>query len=365
MADPFEGDGQQRAQLPLVEPANRAKTSTGQERYNNLAESLRAQNRHPVLIFGASQAGKTEFILSLFEALSASKEVNVALGAPVLPGHPDEDRVHGLAERLFDWGRWDRREGNQLAGTRVDPFFIPIDVKPKNDRLEPVKLALLDGMGELYEPNLGDRMGSFRRAINPDVLTVLQHYTRGITSIYLVPATLPPEARYSFGTASFTIDNIIKGYDSTRSDDLRQRDFHLFLLTKWDEVVGSKFVRKFDYLTPEDVESEIESKFPDAWGAFGSLPVDGQAMERRAFMQYCAGYFSDGRVSRPPDNRKASFERYPLTVMNWLYGNATRETIDLEHGTMVLRRILFESVLSPSEPKLSLTDWALRLLTSR
>lgn len=347
------------------QPLNVAKRESGQARYTNLAESLREQNRHPVLIFGASMAGKTEFILSLFEALSRSTEISVALGKPILAdGHPDRDRIHAIAERLFDWGQYKRSEGHELGRTVEDPFFVPIDIKPKNSLLEPVKLALLDGTGELYEPNIDNQNGLFRKAIQQDVLNVLEQYRSGITLIYLAPSSLPDDVRYSFSTASFTISNIIQGYDATRDETLRDRDFHLFLLTKWDQAVGSKTIRKFDYLTPEDVEREITSKFPNAWGAFGSLPVQGAAMERRAFMQYCSGYFVAGKSARPPNDRKASFDRYPLTVLNWLYGNATRETVDVDDTTVVLRRILFESVLHPKEPKLTLTERALRILTS-
>ncbi len=147
---------------------------------------------------------------------------------------------------------------------------------------------------------------------------------------------------------------------------MRRNDFHLFLLTKWDQyaspMAGDGL---FDRPTAADVDVVLYERYKRAWGTFQTLPLEGAARDRRAFTQYTSGFYVNGEPQRPPANFEASFGRYPRTVLNWLYGNATQFRLTSDTEMLTLRKILFDDVVLPHTPRVTMTEWFASLLTAR
>jgi hypothetical protein len=329
-----------------------------------LNENLEHTARHPVLIFGASRAGKSTLIVSFIEALRVSGEVAVSLGDPVLDvSDPRSAEKHTVATRLYERQTYLHDSGIPAPATQVEPFFVPVDVTPKNSQLAPVKFAFLDGRGENYQPNQ-DENENFYRAFSPEVQDLLENFSHSISIIYVAP--------YSSGTghdrdtrdSNFGLLGVIDGYRKVRQ--MRRSDFHLFLLSKWDQCVSPLDVNgKFESPSAVDVSRVLDERYKQAWGAFQALPLEGPAQGRRAFSQYTAGYFRQSRPAPAPDNLEKAFRRYPRTVLNWLYGNATQFRFAVDNQTFKARKVLFDDVVAPDTSGVSMSERLASWLTAR
>ncbi len=330
-----------------------------------LAENLVRTERHPVLIFGSSKSGKSSLIMSLIRALQTDPDTDIQFGEPVLDqADPRVSEKHAIARQFYDWQAYQLDLGQNLKATQGDPFFIPIDIRPKNSTLPAVKLALLDGRGEGYEPVEDEKAGDLFKALNDDVRGVLETFPYGLTVIFVAP--------YAVGSNYFVETNVsntgllgaLHGYREFRQGR-RKEDFLLFLLSKWDQKASPTDADAlFARPRPSDVNRILNDRYQRSWGDFQALPLEGPAFERRAFMQYSSGYFiGDQPRPPPPGELEHEFSRYPRTVLNWLYGNATR--LQGRDGSPTLRRILFEDVIPPDRPRITVTDRIAKLLTAR
>lgn len=328
-----------------------------------LAQNLERTNRHPVLIFGSSGSGKSSLILSFIRTLQASRTVDIEFGEPVLDrAHPKSAEKHSEATRFYDWQTYlmDRGEPAHRSGL---PFFVPIDVKPRNSRLPPVKFAFLDGRGEDYQPDENPEANLYKPLFE-EIRNLLQTFSYGITIICVAPYSISDGHDRDTRDSNFGLLGAMRGYRELRK--LRRNDFHLFLLTKWDQRAPPLDPQEqFDRVYPGDVDTVLQERYRQSWGDFQALPLEGEAKDRRAFMQYSSGYYVDGYPHPPPDSFVRSFEHYPRTILNWLYGNATQFRIANDKKTITLREILFEDVVPPGEPRVTLTDFFAGLLTSR
>lgn len=331
----------------------------------SLADNLDRTGRHPVLIFGSSQAGKSSLILSLILGLQTMRDIHVSLGEPILdPSDPQSKAVHQRAKDTYDRAAYELATGRKIGMTLGEPFFIPIDVRPRDSTFEPVKFAFLDGRGEDYQPNEDTNADLFRE-LAPEIVDVLRNFPHGVTVIYVAPYSTSDGHDRDTPGSNFGLLGAMRGYEQLR--ELRRNDFHLFLLTKWDQYASPMDPRPlFGEATAADVDRVLLDRYPNAWGTFQGLPLEGEARERRAFMQYSSGYFVNGEYREPPHTFNDTFKRYPRTVMNWLYGNATQYRLVRNDQAITVRRALFADVsVSQAPPRSSLLEKLTLILTAR
>lgn len=330
----------------------------------SLAQNLEQTGRHPVLIFGSQRSGKSSLIMSFIQTLHETPDIDIQLGAPVLDrADPRCAERHQAARNLYERLAHRYGQGVPLPATQGDPFFVPIDVMPRNSRLPAVKFAFLDGRGEGYMPN-HDEKADFYKPLSDDIRDLLQTFSYGITTIYVAPYSMGPGHDRDTADSNSGLMGAIQGYRDHRI--MRRDDFHLFLLSKWDQyALLMDPSAMFSHPQPGDVVHVLGQRYKQAWGTFQALPLEGAARDRRAFMQYSSGYFVEGRPQQPPAKFSETFLRYPRTALNWLYGNATQFRMTGERAQLTLRKILFDDVVPPHIPRLSMTERLASLLTAR
>lgn len=323
-------------------------------------EKLNRTGYHPVLLFGASRSGKSSLIMSIIRTFQTTPDVNVRLGEPVLDlADPRCKEVHAQAQQYFERGAYIYDQGNALDATRGE-FFIPVDIEPAG--LPSVKLAFLDGRGEYYVPT-EDVNAEFYKPMHKEISDLLQRFSYGISVIFVAPYWIEAaEGDKGIREANFGLLGALKQYGELRQT--RENDFLLFLLAKWDEFASPMHRGKLFYeVVPADVDRELRKRYAQSWSEFQAIQFQGTRKGRRAFMQYSSGYFIDGQPTPPPENFAAWFERYPRTLINWLYSNALQAQAN-EHGP-VARRNLFKDVVSERPGGDPLAAWLLSVLTSR
>ena len=126
-------------------------------------------------------------------------------------------------------------------------------------------------------------------------------------------------------------------------------DSHMFLITKWDASKEasrhdslSEHLQRVDVETVEDVASILYTK---GFTAFNNLKV---SPGNKKIMQYCSGVISGSSIIKASPELKPIINRYPQTMWNWLYGNATK--ISAEINTHL------ELIPKPKPPKNSFSD---------
>ncbi|MFA5966610.1 MAG: hypothetical protein WC804_21545 [Sphingomonas sp.] len=299
----------------------------------SLGKRLERQERHPVLIFGSASSGKSSFILSIISALGDAEEVNVNFSdnEPILDEAEGDAQLqaHAAARQFYDWGLYRWSAGEPPPPNSGERVFIPIEVQPRYGDKPAVKFAILDGRGEDYAPLLASGnqalapIGELRRPLGDEIKKLLKEYSHEITVIYVAPCSQADTLDAAAG-----LRHAIQEYSSSRSLDLREKDSHLFLLTKWDENVDPLVKRAgFEEPSPLDVLRRIRPRYEGAWGQFCGLALGDTVRDRRVFMQYAAGYFSEGKLAPPPDLIAKTIRRYPRTVANWLYSRAAYSTL--------------------------------------
>lgn len=354
-------------------PETNPETKANRNDIRSLAQNLEDTKRHPVLIFGGANSGKTHLIISLIRALQESSEASVSLGEPALDrAHPDCKTLHITAKNLYETAPYiiERRD-TRIPATQGKPFFIPIDITPKNGKLSPVKLALLDSRGEdidahpdIDESGIQQKDKDFFRELDHHIMDVFENYSYGFTAIYVAPYSVRGTDDRDTLEANFGLINIMERYQEVRN--LRKNDFHLFLLTKWDQCYPPlKNEEQFVRPSPTNIDEILIDRYKQSWRSFQSLPLQGIARHRRAFMQYSSGYFSDGFLARAPKRFEESFRRYPRIILNWLYGNATQASFRDETDELTIRKSLFDDLTFPDESKPTIIDILASVLTSR
>ncbi len=354
------GSGGQDPGLPTI-PGNAGPTMGP---IVSLSANLERTGRHPVLIFGSAYAGKSSLLMSFIQALRSTRDLEMSLGEPVLDrADPKSGEKHQQAKRLFEWATFGVAQGKPIGATTGDPFFLPLDIKPRDSKQPPVKFAFLDGRGEQYGVN-DDPEGDLFKALPPDIEDLLENFSYGITIIYIAPYSISDGHSRDTLDSDFGLLGAMSRYREHRR--MRRNDFHLMLLTKWDQrALPMDSEPLFDQVSPLDVDRELRERYANAWGDFQGLALEGPARERRAFMQYTSGYFVNGQPRTPPAKFVDSFARYPRTLLNWLYGNATQFRLQLDDATLTSRRYLFDDVTIHTGRPASLTDWMASILTAR
>ncbi|MCW3838463.1 hypothetical protein ACFQ1E_20695 [Sphingomonas canadensis] len=339
---------------PQVDPRAAA---TRASKASSFAEQITSSGRHPVILFGTGESGKSTLLISLINCLAQNdRRINISLGARIF-SQSDTIAEQYYQQAIMFYERYTRdfAEGTQLPATLVEkPYFIPIDVRPPDG--PEVKLAFLEGRGDWIRPLDGDS-GPVFQDLKPEIIDLLTHYSSNASVIYVAPYTIGEGTRES----DTGLCGAIVKYQYHRN--LPERDCHLFTLAKWDTFAEPlKDDPKFASVEDVEVAEILMQRYPTSWARFKNLPIDPDS-GRRYFMQYASGHIVGGIVRDPPEKHRSTFDRYPRTMWNWIYANA------LEAGQGASRwgkrPYLFPEVLPVEPPKPSIIDQIYAMLGRR
>lgn len=329
-----------------------------------LAQQLEEQGYHPVFIFGTAFAGKTAMLSSMLaypQAGVAAEQVELALGDPLLP----LDDAYGrksfdYAEYIFNHAVQRYMDGSVEGSSQYqEPFFVPIVVRPHNG--PEVKIAFLESRGEWFEPR--HETNALYQPLKSEISGVLKHFSRGISMIYVAPYTQIKlwDDDYVSGhgaddvqlikTANLGIRGGIQSYSKVRP--ARDRDAHMFLITKWDaHAQPGNDLELFNAPTEEQIVQVARMKYTTAYAAFQSLVTNSQQPWQKTVRHYCAGTISGREVLRPNESNAEIIYGFPRRLWNWVYANASRDSTGVE-------RLLY---LPPATRRKTLVDrWNLHM----
>ncbi len=330
---------------------------------------LEEDNRHPVLIFGSSQSGKSTLIMSLINALEKSG-ADGGVGVSHSFGHSfyakRDARVElqrSYALEFYETGSHNWILGSQsLKTTQVDvPYFVPVDLTIKGRENDVVKIALLDGRGEWYEP-LRTPISSMYQELQQDIIEILKNYSHGLSVVCVAPYSLSHDNLHDTIDSDAGLLAALLKYEEARAPQDRQSDSFLFLLSKWDQVASPQRDKRFTTLFGNDVISEIEVRYKRAWDRFRNMPIGNDDWARRCFMQYSSCSFVDGKPRIQP-HLVESYIRYPRTILNWIFGNARRFEDRLGESVNTAELVLFPDVMPPDTYYIPVSERFIRILT--
>lgn len=325
-----------------------------------LADHLERTGRHPVIVFGIGASGKSTMLMSLIQALNRCSEVNIYLGDPIFPADdPEAEEAHEQAIIFFERDAQQFALGEPVPPTRYEkPYFIPVDVQRKSDG-RTVRLALLEGKGEWYAPIRGGK-GSMFPKFKQDIADLLSFYGESLSVLWVAPFSVGGSKEEDTQDSDLGLMGALNEYRKLRR--AISQDFHLFLLTKWDckaEPLADD--PSFSVVTARKVEANLAERYPNSWPNYQGLAL--KTNGRRFFMQYSSGHIVKNRVKVPPQRHRSSFDRYPRTVWNWLFGNATLTQLDTDHPRE--RTTLFPDVLPQPRKPVTFTERISRVLLAR
>jgi hypothetical protein len=300
-----------------------------------LAQQLEEQGYHPVFIFGTAFSGKTALLSSMLaypQAGLAPEPVEIALGDPLLP----LDEVYGrnsfdYAEYMFNHAVQRYIEGRVEGSTQVqEPFFVPVIVRPQKG--PEVRIAFLESRGEWFEPR--QETNALYQPLKSEISSVLKHFGRGVSMIYVAPYTQvklwdddqdgqSAKDVQLIKTANLGIRGGIQSYSKVRPS--RERDAHMFLITKWDaHAQPGNDQDLFNSPTEEQIVHVARSKYTTAFTAFQAMSNTVHPWQKTV-RHYCAGIMSGRDILRPNESNAAIIYGFPRRLWNWIYANATRD----------------------------------------
>lgn len=297
-----------------------------------IAEQLEANGYHPVVIFGSSNAGKSSLLGSLFSYFQedATRGIGIYLGAPFLPEETPYGRWAAReAETFFFKGVQEFLSGVAHAATRSEyPFFIPIRIAPK-DKPE-LKFAFMESNGEWYKPKKDT--GRYFSELKSEINTLLMHYQRGISFVYIAPytqvdawTTTPDDQttnREEITDADLALVGAMNAYEKMRT--FKKNDAHILLMTKWDACKRWEGERDLVQLLSDIDSAELEETLRIAYlRGFTAYHNLGVPNSQKKILQYCSGIMQGRNIVKANAEVKQILERYPQTMWNWLYANAT------------------------------------------
>lgn len=298
-----------------------------------IAEQMESHEYHPVVIFGSANAGKSVLLGSLFSYLQidAHAAIGIQLGEPFLPNTDDFGRKsYELAETFFYRDVQEFLNGTAHAATASPfPFFIPIRIIPKNK--PEIKIAFMESRGEWYKPEPDS--GRYFPIMKAEINSVLTHYQRGISFIHIAPYTQtktwaegiddPGVEKTEINNANLALVGAFNAYEKTRA--FKEEDSHLFLMTKWDAHQRnnghSSLENTLTNVDPQDFEAILKKLYLKGYTSFNNINID---IKQKSQMQYCAGIMSGREIIQANEDVREILKRYPQTLWNWLYANATR-----------------------------------------
>jgi hypothetical protein len=320
---------------------------------NLLIDNVRKENYLPVLFVGSPGSGKTQVFTSLMTYFRKSggeqrnpNHASVTLGPPLI----DTDTGYGKeawkrAESHFNRMISGAVSGKADAATTIsDPFIIPVHLEAiinGNPVLQ--KFAFIETNGEWFQTNTNQVDGEFYKPLKPEILALFKKFgdNSGIAIIYTAPSDVSNDNTQQLSNKVFqeklkeadeSIHAGLSKYIESRSR--RDKDKHIFLLTKWDSVKNLKGfsdrinLNEFDQhkiltMTVDDsfhLASHIASElFPNSFNLFNGASVAAKD-EQRVFMPYSSGLFDGNSISTVVSDNKQ--DRYVKSLWNVLMETA-------------------------------------------
>lgn len=314
-----------------------------------LIENLRRDNYLPVIFFGGSNSGKTQVFTSLMKFFKVAdsyrnpNNINVSFGSSLV----DESTAYGKKQREYSERHFREVvdtavEGLAAEATRagVRPFFIPVTLKAQIDgQVVEQNFAFMEGNGEWlhvstdsskpYFPTLKEEVIGLFKAFDGDM---------GLAIVYTAPCDLKSSETEELQNQDYLkrlrVQDLALGVGLNGYIDKRARkdkDKHIFLLTKWDAVnkiqgfADQIDVKSFDShktlsLSAEDsmklANTVADKIYTSAYALFKS-PNLVSSESQRVFLPYSAGVFSGRNI----DNTNATdkFDRYIKSLWNELF----------------------------------------------
>lgn len=318
-----------------------------------MADGLREKGYHPVIIFGTTASGKSTLLSSLIGYFVREPAASISLADEwIVPLNSEyEHYQYEEAKRFYNHGVLSILSGKTHVKTMTEyPFFIPVIVKPNNG-LPAIKLAFLESKGEWYTPKPDSP--EYYQPLKQEISDVLSHFPGGISVLHIAPYNSDGDAQGK-EDADLGLRGAIKAYERERVSPYK--DNHLMLFAKWDLFATPHAAdKKFSNPDPQEIQSLLNQRFNKSWTAYQSMDI-GEPTGRRSYMQYCAGLIKNDRTVIHLDKvLEPLIDRYPRTVWNWLYRNATVDE-------KVPSQILFHDVMPLPPRKLTVLDRVMRVV---
>jgi len=324
---------------------------------NTLVENLRRDNYLPVIFIGASNSGKTQIftsLLSLFQKLTEERNpngVNITFGPPLVDINTEYGKTsRDFAERHFREVVSNAISGNAEMFTKIPfPFAIPVHLEARvNNQQILQKFAFFEANGEWFHPDVDKETGSYYRQLKPEIQSIFKQFDdeMGVAIVYAAPSDLTSasdevldnqEYLKRLRRADESLQVGMNRYLENRSR--KDRDKHIFLLTKWDaakKIQGfsdSIDLKEYDQsklITSTASEAvglagQIANKlYTGSYGLFTSAALVADETQR-VFMPYSAGLFSGKYIITAGDNSK--FDRFAKGLWNQLMFAAGHELV--------------------------------------
>ena len=339
-----------------------------------LVYMLDRDQRYPILLAGSARSGKSTVIVSLIHAASRSGRdgdapVDVSFGYSFFDIEANESQgkarqIKRYAEMFFQRSASDFMLARQhLDATQEDiPVVIPLDFTVRG-RDKPLKLAIIDGRGEWYQPNDKPNVAAGEttfRDFPEDIKNIVEHYDSAISFMWVAPVV--EKGATEIGDLGLLA--ALSKYQEYRKVASRQLDAHLYLLSKWDAKSSYHTGEYFERVTGQTIVDYVDEYYRASWDKFRNLPLGKNDSERRKFMHYCAWRFQNGLPVPLTPRQLDPFLRYPRTLLNWLLSNASSQAARRDGQLEAIISLAFFPDVMPSDTTfVSLSDRIVRVLT--
>lgn len=310
-----------------AEARGRPRSTDSSMNGGRLAAALEEGGYQPVILFGTNRSGKTSLLLSLFATIKTLPDLrtNLELAPEVIQGDAEDQYHLENAERFLNLMTQEFINGKAPAATRIeDPFLIPVTFEPAGK--PPMRFVFIESAGEWYKPDYADHrlFPKFRSEIED----FIRNCQRGILFLHLLPQTQLAVRGGNYdqkkdaalmNEASLAVAGALQNYRELRIG--KDQDFHLMLVTKWDN--RSRDMNMIEALDDDydDVVEFVSSKYGQAYASYQNM----SGLVREHLLNgFCAGLMNEeGILNLRSDNDLRPYVlRYPKNLWTWLYRSA-------------------------------------------
>lgn len=304
-----------------------------------LAKELTSREIHPVLIFGTRAAGKSTLLTSLFSYLNlnAQSPGTLSLDEPLVPvNNVYGEEIDKEVKRFFNFSVLQFVDGSPAERTELKfPIFIPLKFSSRANSKN-VKVALLESPGEFYAVNAAN--SDYFPTMKNEIQEVYEFFPNSISVLIIAPYNLTSRFEENEGVDLISQEKrqlnetdralyaALQLYQQHRTHAFRKWDRFLFVLTKWDEHIGSVSSKEFSNPPPGVIESLINDRFPMSWPQFQLLSQVGG----KNVMPYSAGVMTSEIRLPTPERHRAAMAVFPHKLWNWIYNNALGNDVGTE-----------------------------------
>ena len=305
-----------------------------------LAKKMNAGGYHPVIIFGSANSGKSTLLCSLFSYLRNNlNEVGIYFGDSLTSDALSEKAVVSSFFKNVE----EFVEGRVPVATKTKrPFFIPIEIKPKN--LPVMRFAFMESNGEWYHHDKDTER--YFPELKDEINSILMCYQKGASFIHLAPFAQTNASvsnrdnldkdKKDIADANKALVGVFDAYENSRK--FKGNDAHMFLITKWDASGNNEIEEILKCAEPNDVKTVAETTYERGFAAFNKLTL---GESQKSYMQYSSGIMHGTAhgtaisMATTPE-LKSILNRYPKIMWNWLYGNATGNDPEIDKRLVLL-----------------------------